>query len=90
MYQRSLETFSVLDDWNNHRFHAEMNGVRNLISVIRQSSEIEIKIPHEMILLGEKFYVDLSALAIQSESEAPHVSLQEKSSRSRFMSPMFP
>ena len=48
-----------------------MKAIRDLISVIRDSVEVEIQMTNQFVLMGDKFYVDLQALNFEPEAQPP-------------------
>ncbi len=78
IFQKSQDTYNLLDEWNIKRFHSEMEGIRDLVNVIREAIEIEIQIPNEIVLQGNRFVVDLKTLTIEPFADVQALPSVEK------------
>jgi hypothetical protein len=83
--QKAMDTFGTLDEWNLERFNAEMKSISELLQVVREAIELEINLPQALVLLGEKFYVDLQLLMNEPETEARPPSPVEKNRNNGIM-----
>ncbi|RKP16499.1 hypothetical protein ROZALSC1DRAFT_25207, partial [Rozella allomycis CSF55] len=58
IYAKSQETFNILEEWNNNKFNAEMNSIKEMINVIQEAIEIEIPLKNQLLLFGNSFHVN--------------------------------
>lgn len=81
---KGLEVFNILDDCIGLRFQAEMDAIKDLVNVIREAIESEVKLPNELVLEGEKFQVDYRVLTYEPEPEPRPESPVEKQTADGF------
>lgn len=81
---KGLEVYFLLDEWISLRFQSEMQAIREMLSVIKEAIEAEVKLPNSLVLEGEKFKIDFATLTYEPELEARPESPVEKLSKSLY------
>ncbi|KAJ3111830.1 Sperm flagellar protein 2 [Phlyctochytrium bullatum] len=75
---KGIETYLLLDEWIGARFQAEMDAIKELLNVIKEAVELEVRLPNELVLEGEKFRVDFAILTHEPDPEPRPESPVEK------------
>ncbi|KAI9311754.1 hypothetical protein BDR26DRAFT_1017305 [Obelidium mucronatum] len=73
-----IELYSYLDEIIGARFQAEMESIRDILYLIKEAVEAEVRLPNELILNGEKFRVNFNCLTYEPEPEPRPESPTEK------------
>ena len=79
---KGLSTYTSLDEMVGSRFTGEMEAIRQLLLVIKEAIESEVKLPNYLELSGDKFNVNFSVLTVDPEPVARPESPVEKPSMS--------
>ncbi|KAI8843668.1 hypothetical protein BC829DRAFT_400872 [Chytridium lagenaria] len=66
---KGIEAYVLLDEWIGTRFQSEMDAIREMLYVIKEAVEMEVRLPNELVLEGEKFRVDFGVLTFEPEPE---------------------
>jgi hypothetical protein len=65
--KRALEVFCFLDECVGNSFKAEMAAIKELVLVIKQAIELEVKLPNELVLHGETFFVNYASWTFEPD-----------------------
>lgn len=76
--------YTLLDEWITARFSSEMDAIREMLNVIKEAIESEMKLPNHLTLQGETFKVDFTSLTYEPEPEPRPSSPVERQSRCAF------
>jgi hypothetical protein len=76
--------YNLLDEWIGIRFQNEVDAIREMMNLIKEAIEEEVKLPNELILEGEKFKIDFTVLTYEPEQEMRPESPVEKQSAEHF------
>ncbi|KAI9355938.1 hypothetical protein DFJ73DRAFT_824011 [Zopfochytrium polystomum] len=81
---KGIEVYNLLDEWIGLRFQNEMDAIREMLNLIKEAVEMEVKLPNELILEGEKFKVDFTILTLEPDQEPRPESPVEKPQADQF------
>ncbi|RKO93481.1 hypothetical protein BDK51DRAFT_25580, partial [Blyttiomyces helicus] len=81
---KGVETYSLLDEWILLRFQSEMDAIRAMLVVIKESIEAETRLPNQLVLEGERFKVDYEILTFEPDPEPRPESPVEKQAPDQF------
>ena len=77
---KAVEAYQTLDDCINQRYSAEMEAIKDMLAVVKEAIEVEVRLPNELVLEGEKFKVNFSVITYELEPEPrPESPVERKS-----------
>jgi hypothetical protein len=81
---RAHEVYTGLDEWIGFRYKSEIDAARDLTVLIREAIEAEQRLPNQILLEGDKLYLDFGTLVLQPDPEPRPESPIEKTSGEYF------
>ncbi|ORZ39401.1 hypothetical protein BCR44DRAFT_1426463 [Catenaria anguillulae PL171] len=75
---RTMEVFAYLDECVGNSFKGEMVAIKDVVQLIKQAIELELKLPNELLLDGQHFSVNYHALTYEPEPMPRPISPIEK------------
>jgi hypothetical protein len=66
---KAYHVYINLDEWVTQRFIAEIQAVKDLVNIVKETIEAEQKLPNKLLLVGDKVHIDFSRLVIEPEIE---------------------
>lgn len=81
---KGIDVYNLLDEWIGIRFQNECEAIVEMMNLIKEAIEVEVKLPNELVLEGEKFKIDFTILTYEPELEMRPESPIEKQNPDQF------